>query len=173
MNSSTDTSTITTTDSQEPGNYGFAVRNAAIAAIGGLLFGYDTAVISGAETALQKLFSLHSATLGFTVATALIGTIIGSAIIERQADQFGRRKTLFMLAVLYFVSSVGCALANSWGFLVVARFIGGIAIGGASVVAPMYIAEISPARLRGRLVAVNQLNIVVGILLSFLSQIIS
>jgi sugar porter (SP) family MFS transporter len=145
-------------------------RGAVVAGIGGLLFGFDTAVISGAEKALESLFNLNPFWLGFTVATALIGTILGSVIIERPADSWGRKKTLFLLAVLYFVSSVGCAIAPNWLTLVVSRFIGGIAIGGASVVAPMYIAEISPAHLRGRLVAVNQLNVVVGILLSFISN---
>ncbi|QEH34853.1 D-xylose-proton symporter [Aquisphaera giovannonii] len=146
------------------------IRSAAVAALGGLLFGFDTAVISGAEKSLQRLFELDSFWLGFTVATALIGTIVGSVAIERPADRMGRRKTLFLLAVLYFVSSLGSALAGSWWTFVVMRFVGGLAIGGASVVAPMYIAEISPSRLRGRLVAINQLNIVVGILLSFVSN---
>jgi SP family xylose:H+ symportor-like MFS transporter len=145
-------------------------RAAAIAALGGLLFGFDTAVISGAEKALQNLFHLSSFWLGFTVATALIGTIVGSIVIESPADSWGRKNSLFLLAVLYFISSIGCAFATSWVMFFLFRFIGGLAIGGASVVAPMYIAEISPAYLRGRLVALNQLNIVVGILLSFVSN---
>jgi sugar porter (SP) family MFS transporter len=145
-------------------------RSAAIAALGGLIFGFDTAVISGAEQALQKLFQLSDLWLGFTVATALIGTIAGSIAIEKPADAWGRKKTLFLLAVLYFFSSLGCALAPTWLVFSLSRFVGGLAIGGASVVAPMYIAEISPAHLRGRLVALNQLNIVVGILLSFTSN---
>jgi sugar porter (SP) family MFS transporter len=145
-------------------------RAAAVTALGGLLFGFDTAVISGAEKSLQHLFQLSPFWLGFTVATALIGTIIGAIFIEKPVDRWGRKKTLFLLSILYFVSATGCAAAPSWLILVVARFIGGIAIGGASVVSPMYIAEISPAHLRGRLVAVNQLNIVVGILLSFVSN---
>jgi SP family xylose:H+ symportor-like MFS transporter len=145
-------------------------RAAAVAALGGLLFGFDTAVISGAGNALQNLFHLTPLWLGFTVATALIGTTVGSIVIESPADSWGRKKTLFLLAVLYFVSSIGCALATSWLMFSIFRFIGGLAIGGASVVAPMYIAEISPAHLRGRLVALNQLNIVIGILLSFVSN---
>lgn len=146
------------------------LHSASVAALGGLLFGFDTAVISGAEKAIQRDFALDNAWLGFTVATALIGTIVGSVAIERPADSIGRKRTLYLLAILYFVSSVGCALAPTWVILVVSRFIGGLAIGGASVVAPMYIAEISPSRLRGRLVAINQLNVVVGILLSFISN---
>jgi MFS transporter, SP family, xylose:H+ symportor len=145
-------------------------RAAAIAALGGFLFGFDTAVISGAEQALQRAFHLSPFWLGFTVASALIGTIIGSMAIEKPAESWGRKRTLILLAVLYFVSSIGCAAAPSWPTLVVFRLIGGLAIGGASVVTPMYIAEISPVRLRGRLVALNQLNIVLGILVSFLSN---
>ncbi len=144
--------------------------SAAVAAIGGLLFGFDTAVISGAEKAIQAGFALDALWHGFTVASALIGTIVGSIVIERPADSIGRKRTLLLLAVLYLVSSLGCGLAPSWWILVVSRFVGGIAIGGASVVAPMYIAEISPPALRGRLVAINQLNVVVGILLSFISN---
>jgi MFS family permease len=143
---------------------------ALVAAVGGFLFGFDTAVISGAEKAIQREFTLDTFWLGFTVAMALIGTIVGSAAMERPADSIGRKKTLYLLAILYLASSLGCALAPSWVILVVSRFVGGIAIGGASVVAPMYIAEISPSHLRGRLVAINQLNVVVGILLSFISN---
>ena len=145
-------------------------RSAAVAALGGLLFGFDTAVISGAEKALGARFDLDDNWTGFTVATALIGTIVGSVAVERPADAVGRKKTLFGLAVVYFVTAVGCAVADTWAVLAVARFAGGLAIGGASVVAPLYIAEIAPAHLRGRLVAVNQLNIVAGILLAFVSN---
>lgn len=147
------------------------VFRAAIAAgLGGFSFGFDTAVISGAERALEQLYTLDPFWLGFTVASALIGTILGSVLMEKPADVWGRKKTLFLLAVLFFVSAVGCAVANSWLVLVGSRFVGGIAIGGASVVTPMYIAEISPSHLRGRLVAINQLNVVVGILASFVSN---
>lgn len=146
------------------------IQGAVVAALGGLLFGFDTAVISGAEKALQKLYGLSAGWHGFTVATALIGTVIGSCLVGKPADAWGRRKTLFIIAVLYVVSSLGCALALNWLTFVVMRLIGGLAIGGASVVAPMYIAEISPSHLRGRLVAVNQLNVVLGILLSFVSN---
>ena len=94
---------------------------------------------------------------------APIGTILGSILIGKPSDTFGRKKVLFALALGYFVSALGCGLAESWWQLLCARFIGGLAIGGASVVTPMYIAEISPPRLRGRLVMINQLNIVLGI----------
>lgn len=143
---------------------------AVIAALGGLLFGFDTAVISGTTHRLQAEFSLTSFRLGFTVASALIGTILGSISVSRPADRYGRRNTMFIVALLYFVSAVGSALAWNWISFVLFRFIGGLGVGGASVVSPMYIAEISPARYRGRLVAVTQFNIVLGILLAFFSN---
>lgn len=143
---------------------------AVVAALGGLLFGFDSAVISGTMEALQTQFHLNSFWLGFTVAVALIGTIIGSIAIGKPADILGRKKVLFILAALYFVSSIGCAISTSWVTLLVARFIGGLAIGGASVAAPMYIAEISPSKWRGRLVALSQLNVTAGILLSYISN---
>lgn len=141
-----------------------------VAALGGLLFGFDTAVISGTTESLQGVFALTEFWLGFAVASALIGTILGAFLVGRPVEAFGRKPVLLMLAVLYFVSAVGSAVAGSLMTFVVFRFIGGLAVGAASVVSPMYIAEISPARLRGRLVAVNQLNVVAGILLAFLSN---
>lgn len=134
------------------------------------MFGFDTAVISGAETTLQSVFELGDWAHGFTVATALIGTIIGAMTIGKPADILGRRAALFMLATFYLVSAAGSALAWDWYSFVIFRFIGGLGVGGASVVSPMYVAEISPARLRGRLVAIVQLNIVVGILAAFFSN---
>jgi sugar porter (SP) family MFS transporter len=141
-----------------------------IAALGGLLFGFDTAVISGAEGWLEEVYDLDRFWLGFTVAAALIGTIVGAVVAGRPADVLGRRATLIVVAVLYFVSAIGSALAWDWYSLLLFRFLGGIGVGGASVVSPMYIAEISPARLRGRLVAVTQFNIVLGILLAQFSN---
>ncbi len=143
---------------------------AVIAALGGLLFGFDTAVISGTTEWLKVVYQLSPAWLGFTVAIALIGTILGAIVAGKPADLFGRRTTLFVIAVLYFVSAVGSGLAWDWYSFMFFRFIGGIAVGGASVVSPMYIAEISPARYRGRLVAITQFNIVFGILLAFFSN---
>ncbi len=141
-----------------------------VAALGGLLFGFDTAVISGTTEALQEVFALDEFWLGFTVAVALIGTILGAFGVGKPADRWGRKRTLLVLAVFYFVSAVGSALAPSWLSFLFFRFLGGLAVGGASVVSPMYIAEISPAHMRGRLVAVNQLNVVSGILLAFFSN---
>jgi SP family xylose:H+ symportor-like MFS transporter len=145
-------------------------QSTVIAALGGLLFGFDTAVISGTTDALQSVYDLTGFGLGFTVASALIGTIVGSLVVGRPADLYGRRRVLFGIAVLYFVSAVGSALAWSWPSFLAFRFLGGLGVGGASVVSPMYIAEISPAPLRGRLVAVTQFNIVLGILLAFFSN---
>lgn len=144
--------------------------SALVAALGGLLFGFDTAVISGTTDWLKREFALSNFTLGFTVASALLGTIVGSITVGRPADRIGRRGVLFALAIMYFVSALGCAAAWDWWSFMSFRFLGGLAVGGASVVSPMYIAEISPARLRGRLVAITQFNIVLGILLAYLSN---
>jgi SP family xylose:H+ symportor-like MFS transporter len=141
-----------------------------IAALGGLLFGFDTAVISGTTDALTAVYQLSKFWLGFTVAGALIGTIAGAFTVGRPADWLGRRTVLLVIAMLYLVSAVGSALAWDWYSFLFFRFIGGIGVGGASVVSPMYIAEISPARVRGRMVAVTQFNIVLGILLAFFSN---
>jgi len=149
---------------------GTLIRSAIVAALGGLLFGFDTAVISGTTEWLKNQFALTDFMLGFTVASALIGTIIGSIAVGRPADAIGRRGVLYLLAVLFFISSIGCGLAWSWGMFISFRFIGGLAVGGASVVSPLYIAEISPAKYRGRLVAITQFNIVLGILLAYLSN---
>ena len=153
-------------------------RSAIVAALGGFLFGFDTAVISGTVQSLRDVFFLNDAWLGFTVASALIGTILGAATAQIPSNRFGRKPTLIILAILYFVSAVGSAcpwnfgVMTAWdwyGFLF-ARFIGGIAVGGASVVSPLYTAEISPAKKRGVLVAIVQFNIVFGILAAFFSN---
>lgn len=131
------------------------LASTVVAALGGLLFGFDTAVISGTTQMLKSVFELTSFQPGFTVASALIGTSIGAIFIGRPAYKYGRRSVLFLLAILYFVSSIGSTLANDWYSFLILRFIGGIGVGGASIVSPMYIAEISPAKLRGRLVALH------------------
>ncbi|MDZ7723774.1 MAG: sugar porter family MFS transporter [candidate division KSB1 bacterium] len=142
----------------------------AVAALGGFLFGFDTAVISGTTHWLELVFDLSPFWLGFTVASALIGTIIGALAVGRPSDVWGRRFMLFILAVLYLVSALGSALAWNWPSFLIFRLLGGLAVGGASVVSPMYIAEISPARFRGRLVGLTQFNIVFGILVAFFSN---
>lgn len=148
----------------------FVLKSALVAALGGFLFGFDTAVISGTTDTLQYLFNLTDTALGFTVAAALIGTVFGAIMVGWPTDRIGRRNMLMCLGILYFISAAGCALAWDWHSLLVFRFIGGLGVGGASVVSPMYIAEISPAKSRGRLVALAQFNIVVGILLAFISN---
>lgn len=146
------------------------LQSAGVASLGSFLFGFDTAVISGATDALRLHFTLDASQLGFTVASALIGTIVGSIAVGGPLESSGRRPVLRALALVYVVSAVGCGLAWSWGALVAFRFLGGVAIGGSSVAAPMYIAEIAPPESRGRLVALAQLNIVVGILVAYLSN---
>jgi SP family xylose:H+ symportor-like MFS transporter len=141
-----------------------------VAALGGLLFGFDTAVISGTILALQNYFKLGEAMLGFTVVTALIGTIVGAIAVNRPSDIWGRKRVLIVLALLYTLSALGSGLAwDLWSFWIF-RFIGGLAVGGASVVSPMYIAEISPAEKRGRLVGWQQFNICFGICLAYISN---
>jgi sugar porter (SP) family MFS transporter len=146
------------------------ILSALGAALGGLLFGFDTAVISGTTTALQARFALTDNALGFTVASALIGTVLGSLVAGAPSDRFGRKPMLLVVAICYVVSSIGTGLAADWYSLLAFRFLGGLAIGAASVVTPVYIAEVAPTHVRGRLVALNQLNIVFGILLAFLSN---
>jgi sugar porter (SP) family MFS transporter len=141
-----------------------------IAAIGGLLFGFDTIVISGCQTELKALFRLDSFQQGFMTASAIIGTVIGALSAARPGDRYGRRDSLKAAGALYFICALGCALA--WGFwpLIVFRIVGGIAVGASSVLGPLYLAEISPASWRGRLVAFFQFNIVLGVLLAFVSN---
>lgn len=163
------------------------VKSTVVAGLGGLLFGFDTAVISGTTSNLSQVYSLpawlvplslalhtpeKSLLLGITVSSALIGTIIGAMCAGIPGDKWGRRDSLRMLAVLYVVSALGCALAPNWYALVIFRFIGGLGIGGSSVLGPMYIAEIAPPLWRGRLVGVFQFNVVAGILVAYLSNFI-
>ena len=146
------------------------LKSTVVAALGGLLFGFDTAVIAGATQALKVLYHLSPLGEGFTVASALVGTVIGSMLAGIPGDRYGRRDSLRGMAVLYVVSALGCAFAWNWTALVIFRFIGGLAIGGSSVLGPMYIAEISPAKWRGRLVGLFQFNVVFGILLAYFSN---
>ena len=143
---------------------------AGTAALAGLLFGFDTAVISGVTQAVQAHFALSQVQLGTTVSAALWGTLIGAATAGVPGDRFGARAVLRVLAAFYVVSGLGSALAWDWGSLLVFRFIGGLAIGGSSVLAPVYLAEISPAARRGLLVGMFQLAIVVGILAAYVSN---
>lgn len=143
---------------------------ALIIALGGFLFGFDIAVISGTTSALESLFELSKSQLGFTVAIALIGTIIGTTIVGKPADRYGRKKVLQIMAGIFIVAVLGSAWSVNWYMLLIFRFIQGTIVGGVSVVVPMYIAEISPARMRGQLVALNQFNVVTAILVAYLSN---
>lgn len=148
----------------------YAVRISLIAALGGFLFGFETAVISGAEKTIQQLWNLSSGWQGFTVASSLIGTVIGSLVAGMPAQRYGRKKVLTVIALLYLLSAIGCAVTSNWLLFVTARFIGGLAVGASSVVGPMYISEVSPARIRGRLAGSFQLMIVTGIFVAYLTN---
>lgn len=139
-------------------------------ALGGFLFGFDTAVISGAEQAIQQYWALSTFEHGLTVSIALIGTILGALTGSMPSEKLGRKKTLIIIAVIYLLASAGTAFATNWYIFLFFRFLGGIGVGASSVTAPVYISEISPARSRGRLVALFQFNIVFGILVSYLSN---
>lgn len=151
-------------------NYRKVIFWSVTVALGGFLFGLDTAVISGCERTIQKIWGLTDAMTGQMVAMALYGTIIGAMSGGIPAERYGRRPTLFVIAVLYLFSAVGCALAPDVYTLMFFRFLGGLSIGASSVVAPMYITEISPAEKRGQLTALFQFNIVFGILVAYLSN---
>lgn len=146
------------------------VKSTIVAALGGLLFGFDTAVIAGTTGALTKVYHLSPSSLGLTVAVALWGTIIGAMLAGIPGDRYGRRDSLRGLAILFFASALGCAVAWNWLSFVIFRFVAGLAIGGSSVLGPMYIAEIAPAKWRGRLVGFFQFNVVFGILLAYFSN---
>jgi sugar porter (SP) family MFS transporter len=146
------------------------VKSTIVGALGGLLFGFDTAVISGTTSALTQVYHLTPALLGITVSSALAGTVIGAMGAGIPGQKFGRRDSLRVMAIFYVLSAIGCAFAWSWPALIFFRFIGGLGIGGSSVLGPMYIAEIAPAEWRGRLVGFFQVNIVVGILLAYISN---
>lgn len=141
-----------------------------VAASGGLLFGLDTAVISGTTAALTRVFHLSPGQLGFTVSSALLGTLAGTFLAGYGAERYGRKRCLIVSALAFLLSAIGCALSVSWVALILFRVVGGLGIGAASVLAPMYIAEIAPADRRGVLVIMFQLNIVIGILLAYISN---
>jgi sugar porter (SP) family MFS transporter len=146
------------------------IKSTAVGALGGLLFGFDTAVISGTTHALTMTYHLSPALLGVTVSSALVGTVLAAITAGIPGQKFGRRDSLRAMAVFYVISAVGCAFAWNWPALIFFRFIGGVGIGGSSVLGPMYIAEIAPTEWRGRLVGFFQVNIVVGILLAYVSN---
>ena len=148
----------------------YLAKSTVVAALGGLLFGFDTAVISGTTGALTQTYHLTPRLLGITVSSAIWGTVLGAMLAGFPGERYGRRDSLRGLAVLYLISGLGCAAAWNWHALVLFRFIGGLGIGGSSVLGPMYIAEIAPAKWRGRLVGLFQFNVVFGILLAYFSN---
>ena len=162
-------STGSSTTTKGPSS-GFVIRVSLIAALGGFLFGFETAVISGAEKTIQQLWSLSAFWQGFTVASSLIGTVIGAMTAGIPAQRYGRKKVLTVIAILYLFSAIGCAVTPLWVLFITARFIGGLAVGASSVVGPMYISEIAPAGQRGRLAGSFQLMIVTGIFVAYLTN---
>ena len=148
----------------------YPVRIALIAALGGFLFGFETVVISGAEETLQKLWSLGKFAHGFTVASSLLGTVLGSLIAGAPANKYGRKRVLQVISLLFIAAALGCAFVSAWGLFICFRIIGGLAVGASSVIAPMYISEISPASMRGRLAGSFQVNIVLGIMVAYLTN---
>src|SRR5579884_3956694 len=146
------------------------IKSTVVGALGGLLFGFDTAVISGTTHALTQTYHLSPGQLGLTVSVALWGTVVGALFSGVPGQRCGGRATLQVLALFYVLSALGCGLAWNWPALLSARFLGGLAIGGSSVLGPVYIAEIAPAEWRGRLVGFFQINVVIGILLAYASN---
>jgi MFS transporter, SP family, arabinose:H+ symporter len=146
------------------------MRATLTGALGGLLFGFDTVVISGAIDALVKLYSLSPHQEGFTVAIGLVGTVIGALGAGQVGQRLGSRETLRITAALFLASAFGCGLAWNWSAFMFFRFVGGLGIGASSVLGPVYIAELAPAKWRGRLVAAFQLNVVFGVMVAYVSN---
>lgn len=151
-------------------NIRYLLTISLVTALGGLLFGFDISVISGTIPFIQDYFELSEALKGWMVSSALLGCILGASFAGRLGDIFGRKKVLLITSVLFAASAIGTGLADSIPAFIFYRILGGIAVGGASVLSPMYIAEVSPPRLRGRMVSINQLTIVTGISLAYYSN---
>ncbi len=148
-------------------NLSYVLFLAATAALGGLLFGFDIAIITGAGPFLTEHFALSDLSLGWAFSSLLFGCVVGSAVAGRLTDFYGRRKILLVVAILFACTSAATGLAPSFGMFIVARFLGGVAVGGASILSPMYVSEISPPTVRGRMGALYQMSIVIGILISY------
>jgi MFS family permease len=149
-------------------NKPYIIRLAVTAALGGLLFGYDIAVISGTIPFITKYFGLTDWWKGFIVSSLYIGCMIGAALAGRLSDRYGRKKMLILSSVAFGITSVGTGLSNTLVSFFIYRLIGGLGVGAAAMLSPMYIAEVTPANIRGRYVAINQFTIVIGILISYL-----
>ena len=145
----------------------YVVSVTLVAALGGLIFGFDTAIVAGATRFMKERFALDALQEGWTVAVVLIGCMFGAGLAGPVSDRVGRRRFMLVSAVLFLVSAAGCALPRTMAQFMAFRFVGGLGIGSAAVLSPLYIAEIAPARARGALVSVNQLAIVTGILLAY------
>jgi SP family xylose:H+ symportor-like MFS transporter len=152
---------------RQSGSMAYVLRISLVAALGGLLFGYDTGVINGAIGPLKAHFSLDATQKGWATACALLGCALGAAVAGILSDWLGRKKVLILAAVMFLISALGTALPRSLSVFILFRIIGGLGVGAASMTSPMYIAEISPARMRGRLVSLNQLAIVTGFLVVY------
>jgi SP family arabinose:H+ symporter-like MFS transporter len=148
----------------------YLIKATTVGALGGLLFGFDTAVIAGTTQQLSAIFHLSPVTLGVTVFIGLAGTVTGAMCSGVLGQKIGGREALRIMAILYMLSAIGCAFAWNWDVLMISRFVGGLGIGGSSVLGPVYIAELAPAKWRGRMVGMFQINIVIGILLAYLSN---
>src|SRR5690606_8272475 len=145
-------------------------KYALIASLGGFLFGFETAVISGAEQIIQKLWNLDSFWHGLTVSISLIGTILGAISAGKFMNKYGRKRVLIAVSIFYLLSAVGCALAGFWSMFLFFRFLGGVSVGISSVVGPVYISEISPSKDRGKLTGLFQIMIVSGIFIAYLTN---
>src|SRR6266446_9902892 len=154
----------------DPDRWTYVIALSSVAAIGGFLFGFDSGVINGTVDALAHAFGTRAATTGFAVASVLLGCAVGAFAAGTIADRYGRRPTMLLTAALFLASAVATGLARSDGFFIASRIVGGLAIGGASVLAPMYIAEVAPSRMRGRLASLQQMAIVLGLFGAFLSN---
>ncbi|MEC7582901.1 MAG: MFS transporter, partial [Planctomycetota bacterium] len=148
----------------------YATRLALVVALGGFLMGFDSAVISGVHAPLKSRFGLEAMGTGWVTASLTLGATLAMAVAGPLADRFGRRSVLLVTAVLFTLSAIGCAVAEDFTFLVIARIVGGFGVGGALLIAPVYIAEIAPPHRRGQLVSFNQLNIVLGFSAAFFSN---
>ena len=151
-------------------NFRYLLSISFVTALGGLLFGFDISVISGTIPFIKEYFNLSESMKGWVVSSALIGCIVGAAFGGNLGDKYGRKKILFVTSILFGISAIGTGFSFSITEFIIYRIIGGIAVGGASVLAPVYIAEVSPAYIRGRMVSVNQLTIVIGISLAYYSN---
>jgi len=148
-------------------NYRYIVFLACTAALGGLLFGFDIAIITGAGPFILRAFSLGDLGLGWAFSSLLFGCVVGSFIAGKLTDRYGRRRLLILVAFLFALTSIGTSAAGSFTSFVVARFLGGLAVGAVSLLSPMYVSEVSPPSIRGRLGAMYQMSIVIGILTSY------